>query len=130
MTEDIPEAPVALTNDEIADRACDWSDYRKAYGERHPGDVYVFKAGWDAGYYLARRRAEQASQPEVVETIEQLAALPEETIVRDALGQYLSILEWPGSGSIMTLEMGSEMPGDARYHRFPMRVIERPEETS
>lgn len=117
--------------------AGEWKDRPDVIAHRAADDI-----AWSIGvarelrqelvdlFDLRRRWSEQASRPEAIETIEQLAELPENTVVRDALGQYFSTFEWPGSDSVMTLEMGSEMPGDARNHRFPMRVIERPEETS
>lgn len=53
MPEDIPEAPARLTEDEIAERACAWSDYRKDYGvSPDPAEARrewsLFCAGWDA----------------------------------------------------------------------------------
>ena len=43
-----------LTEEERLIRACDWSDYRKAYGsdpdpEKRGRDFRLFCAGWDAG---------------------------------------------------------------------------------
>lgn len=48
----VDEQPI--TEDEKLTRACDWSDYRKAYGVSADPDTLrrehiLFCAGWDAG---------------------------------------------------------------------------------
>ena len=52
MPEDIPEAPARLTDDEVAWRASDWSDFRRDYGATDEAirkrEYLAFCAGWDA----------------------------------------------------------------------------------
>lgn len=100
MPEDIPEVPVALTNDEIADRACDWSDYRKSYGERHPSDQYVYKAGWDAGFDFSRRRARKAR------------AERDESLVETMVAQFSSEVDYDGAEVIRRLRMTQHIMDD------------------
>lgn len=50
----LPAEDRPLSDEERLIRACDWSDYRKAYGsdpdpEKHGRDFRLFCAGWDAG---------------------------------------------------------------------------------
>lgn len=54
MTDALPDDAREMTTEEKEIRACDWSDYRKAFGEdpdrnRNKLDYMLFTAGWDAG---------------------------------------------------------------------------------
>jgi hypothetical protein len=53
MTDALPDTDRAITEDEKLTRACDWSDYRKAYGvspdeAKLKQEHQLFCAGWDA----------------------------------------------------------------------------------
>lgn len=51
MSDALPDTRTPLTRDELDLLACDWSDYRKDYGEdpypkRNKRDHMLFSAGW------------------------------------------------------------------------------------
>ncbi|UDL16284.1 hypothetical protein SEA_KOZIE_88 [Microbacterium phage Kozie] len=63
MPEDIPEPAARLTDEEVAWRASDWSDFRRDYGSHDDAvrsrEFSAFCAGWDARHLSPRLTAGQ-----------------------------------------------------------------------
>lgn len=63
MPEDIPEPAARLTDEEVAWRASDWSDFRRDYGSHDDAvrsrEFAAFCAGWDARHLSPRLTAGQ-----------------------------------------------------------------------
>lgn len=75
MPEDTPEAPARLTDDEVAWRASDWSDFRRDYGATDDAirkrEYLAFCAGWDARHLSPTlTAAQQAAIDRVRQMIE------------------------------------------------------------